>query len=61
MLRGKAMGSKAGDMVEIMADLLTRARLDDKVRGRGACCGRRAAAPRAGPPAAGSARRARLC
>ncbi|KAI8467060.1 MAG: peptidase M16C associated-domain-containing protein [Monoraphidium minutum] len=32
MIRGKAMGSKAGDMVEIMRDVLTDARLDDKAR-----------------------------
>lgn len=31
MIRGKAMGDKAGDMVELMTDILTRARLDDKV------------------------------
>jgi hypothetical protein len=33
MLRGKAMGATAGDMVAIMRDILTTARLDDKVRG----------------------------
>jgi len=32
MLRGKAMGNKVGDMVELMTDVLTTARLDDKVR-----------------------------
>ena len=43
IVRGKAMGGKAGDLVEIMRDLLTRARLDDKVSRR-----RRAAGGRAG-------------
>ncbi|KIY92916.1 hypothetical protein MNEG_15047 [Monoraphidium neglectum] len=32
MLRGKAMGATAGDMVAIMRDILTTARLDDKAR-----------------------------
>jgi hypothetical protein len=32
MVRGKAMGGKAGDLVDIMRDVLTDARLDDKAR-----------------------------
>eukprot|EP00877_Chromochloris_zofingiensis_P003328 jgi/Chrzof1/12997/Cz07g15220.t1 len=32
MVRGKAMGDKAGDMFELMRDILLTARLDDKAR-----------------------------
>ncbi|GBF88872.1 presequence protease [Raphidocelis subcapitata] len=32
MVRGKAMGGKAGELVDIMRDVLTDARLDDKAR-----------------------------
>ncbi|MEW5297561.1 MAG: hypothetical protein WDW36_000765 [Sanguina aurantia] len=32
MLRGKAMGDKAGDLTDLMRDILTTARLDDKAR-----------------------------
>ena len=32
MVRGKVMGEKAGDMLDLMRDILLTARLDDKER-----------------------------